>query len=313
MKNKCATLAWICLFALSIQAQTPIRTVGDHLTERFLEGTPLRLPLWPDGAPISNGIDYTTYQRDPDPARAEALKRLIEPDPEIFVYLPQSQTETAPTKAVVACAGGGYISEMLHQEGMMWHDFFQAEGIAFILVGYRLPFGHHEVPASDVYQAIRIVQAHAPEWNIDPTAIGVMGSSAGGHLASTVATHAPDSVRPAFQILFYPVISLATDMTTECKARKNLLGENPTDELLELYCNYKQVDNKTPRALIFVAGDDDVVTPLNSVFYYEALLKAGIPASLHIYPTGGHGFGAHNSFRYHYEMIQEIKSWLRSF
>ena len=214
---------------------------------------------------------------------------------------------------MVACAGGGYIAEMVHQEGMMWHDFYQNEGVAFILVGYRLPYGHHEIPASDVYQAIRIVKAHAEEWNIDPSCIGVMGSSAGGHLASTVATHAPDDARPAFQILFYPVISLATDMTTRGQARQNLLGDNPSEELIQLYCNYMQVTEKTPRALIILSSDDDVVSPLNSIFYYQALLEANIPASIHIYPTGGHGYGAQKSFRYHYEAAQEVRAWLRSF
>lgn len=308
MKIKIISVISLLVCALTASAQSE---ASDYLIGTFVEGNPLRLPLWPDGAPNSNGIDYATYQRHSDPLKAEALKRTIEPDPEIFVYLPQGAEH--PTKAVVACPGGGYACVVMHHEGLMWHDFFNQEGVALIVLGYRVPkHGHTEVPATDVYQAIRLVQAHAEEWNIDPAQIGVMGSSAGGHLASTVATHAPDDVRPAFQILFYPVISMDAAIT-HAGSRQELLGDNPSDELVSLYSNELQVNSATPRALILLSSDDDTVDPNNSIRYYQALLQAGVPASMHIYPTGGHGYGARTDFRYHTEMLVEISKWLRTF
>ena len=301
------------LILVLLPLATPAQNAPEYLATTFVEGKPLRLPLWPDGAPNSNGIDYTNYQRHADPQKAEFLQRILHPDPELFVYLPEGAGKDGrQRKCIVACPGGAYICVVMHQEGLLWHDFFTREDIVYVVLGYRVPQGHPEVPASDVYQAIRLVQAHAEEWGVDPAQIGVMGSSAGGHLASTVATHAPDDVRPAFQILFYPVITMDASLT-HAGSRQELLGNHPTDEQVRLYSNELQVSATTPRALILLAADDDVVPPLNALHYYEALLTAQVPASLHIYPTGGHGFGAQQSFRYHLEMAQEIRTWLHSF
>ena len=140
----------------------------------------------------------------------------------------------------------------------MWGKFFQLQNVATVTLIYRMPHQHHEVPLSDAYQAMRLVKAHSKEWNIDADQIGIMGSSAGGHLASTVATHAPDSLRPAFQILFYPVITM-DKLYTHGYSRKMLIGENPTQEMETLYSNEKQVDGKTPRAFIVLVDDDDTV------------------------------------------------------
>jgi acetyl esterase/lipase len=139
-----------------------------------------------------------------------------------------------------------------------------------------------------------------------------MGSSAGGHLASTVATHAPAELRPAFQILFYPVITMNKE-ETHIGSRLNLLGENPTEEMGKLYSNELQVDSSTPRAFIALSDDDRGVKPVNSVKYYLALQQQGIPAALYIYPSGGHGWGIRESFKYHIEMLMELRSWLGTF
>ena len=180
------------------------------------------------------------------------------------------------------------------------------------MLTYRLPHGNHEVPASDVYQAIRIVKEHAKEWNIDPNQIGVMGSSAGGHLASTVATHAADDVRPAFQILFYPVITM-DKRYTHMGTHDNLIGKDATPEMETLYSNEKQVTEKTPRAFIVLADDDDVVPSINSAWYFAALKEHGVPANMHVYPTGGHGFGNSQSWKYNADMLQNLSDWLNSF
>jgi acetyl esterase/lipase len=130
-------------------------------------------------------------------------------------------------------------------------------------------------------------------------------------LASTVATHATADLRPAFQVLFYPVITM--NKRNSCRLREHLLGNNPTTEMEKTYSNELQVNAFTPRAFIVLSDDDDVVKPVNSVKYYLALQQQGIPASMHIYPNGGHGWGIKESFKYHLEMLTELKSWLETF
>lgn len=191
-------------------------------------------------------------------------------------------------------------------------QFFTSHNVAVFVLTYRLPHGNHEVPASDVYQTIRIIKQHAKEWNIDPDQIGVMGSSAGGHLASTVATHATNDVRPAFQILFYPVISMDSKYV-HGGSRDNLLGEHPSQELIDFYSNEKQVTENTPRAFIVLADDDSTVDPINSALYYAALKQHHVPACIFSYPTGSHGFGMSQSFKYNPNLLLDLTAWLQSF
>jgi acetyl esterase/lipase len=149
-------------------------------------------------------------------------------------------------------------------------------------------------------------------WDINPRQVGIMGFSAGGHLASTVATHSKGDAAADFQILFYPVITMEQG-TTHKGSRENLLGKKPKRKLLNQFCNEQHVTASTPRAFIVLANDDRAVPPLNSVLYYEELCQSKVPATMHIYPTGGHGFGSLQSFTYHYEMMLELKAWLNSF
>ena len=277
------------------------QSIGDYY-RLFIEGEPIKVGLWEQGAPNSNGIGEDVDASDP-------LVSIFSSMVGLNVYLPPKSDK--PTKAVIICPGGAYIALATHYEGMLWRNVFMQENIAVIVLFYRMPYGHHEVPASDVYETMRIIKAHAEEWNIDPDGIGVMGSSAGGHLASTAATHATDDVRPAFQILFYPVISM-DDRYTHAGSKENLLGKNPTDELVKLYSNELQVTPQTPKALLLLTDDDDVVNPMNSVLYYQALKANNVPASMYIYPTGGHVFGTQDSFLYHDEMILNLRSWLRA-
>ena len=258
--------------------------------------------LWPNGAPNSNGVVYD------QPVKAG--QGTIDMKPGLKVVLPRKSDK--PSKAVVVCPGGGYAMLATMHEGIMWNFFFGRENVATIMLTYRLPHGNHEVPASDVYQAIRIVKEHAKEWNIDPNQIGVMGSSAGGHLASTVATHAADDVRPAFQILFYPVITM-DKRYTHMGTHDNMIGKDATPEMETLYSNEKQVTEKTPRAFIVLADDDDVVPSINSAWYFAALKDHGVPANMHVYPTGGHGFGNSQSWKYNADMLQNLSDWLNSF
>lgn len=259
------------------------------------------LQLWPNGAPTDNGVDYDHLS--PDNTR--------DISPQMHVFLPSGSNGRA-TRAVILCPGGAYGGLAMYHEGFEWCEYFTSQDIAAIVLLYRLPHGHHTVPAEDAYEAIRQTQAHASEWNIDPNRIGIMGSSAGGHLASTVATHATSSLRPAFQILLYPVITTDPSFTHHWSCR-NLMGEHPSQELLASYSNELQVSRSTPPAFIAASADDGDVPVLNSARYYEALVSHGVSANIHIYPTGGHGWGIKPSFKYHSQLLQALRDWLGSF
>src|SRR5574344_2640167 len=192
--------------------------------------------LWQSGAPNSNG-DSTDI-------------------PTIRVYLPNAKSATG--RAVVICPGGGYAFLAMDHEGNEWASFFNKMGIAAIVLKYRMPHGNCEVPETDAEEAIRQVRAHAAEWHIDPQQVGIMGSSAGGHLASTVATHAKPDVRPNCQILFYPVISMDPALTHR-GSHDGFLGKNPEKGLEDEFSNEKQVRaGETPPAIMLLSDDDNV-------------------------------------------------------
>lgn len=225
-------------------------------------------------------------------------------------FLPPS--DKASGRAVLILPGGGYSGLAFQHEGYDWAPFFNERGIAAFVLHYRMPGGHYEWPREDVNQALKIIREHAGEWHINPDQIGIMGSSAGGHLAASTSTLNPDGEKPAFQILFYPVISMEKEITHQ-GSRNNLLGMNPSEELVNRYSCEKQVTSTTPRAFIVLSDDDTAVIPDNSIQYYQALHKTHVPSSLHIYPIGGHGWGFHTNFKYHPNVLSELDSWLLSF
>ncbi len=228
----------------------------------------------------------------------------------LIVFCADDSVKTG--KAVLILPGGGYTHLAVNHEGLDWGEWFAARGVTAAVFAYPMPEGNNALPSGAVYEAITAIKANADKWNFSADSLGIMGSSAGGHLASTVATHAPDTLRPAFQILFYPVITMENGVT-HSGSRKHLLGENPSDELVTLYSNELQVDELTPRAFMALSNDDKAVPPANSVRYYSALNRAGKNASLHIYPSGGHGWGFRPNFKYHDVMINELDAWLKSF
>ena len=230
--------------------------------------------------------------------------------PSLRVFLPAPELATG--RAVVACPGGGYSGLAGNHEGYDWAPYFNKQGIALIVLKYRMPKGDRTLPISDAEAAMKMVRDSADVWNLNPNDIGIMGSSAGGHLASTIATHAPEALRPNFQILFYPVITMDKSFT-HMGSHDNLLGKDASADLEKEFSNEKQVTKETPRAFIVYSDDDKVVPPANGVNYYLALNKKGVPSVLHIYPTGGHGWGIREDFLYKSEMQNELTSWLRSF
>lgn len=253
--------------------------------------------LWPNGAPNTNGIVEQESE-----ARANRPTNITSPTLTVYV------AKNSNGKAIVACPGGGYVHLAMDHEGHDMAAWFNAQGITYAVLKYRMPNEHHEVPLSDALQAIRLVREHAEEWNIEK--VGIMGSSAGGHLASTAATHYTDDSRPDFQILFYPVISMDLSICHK-GSRERLIGKTPTDELVQLYSNELQVSAQTPPAFIMHSSDDRAVPVENSLRYYQALVKNKVPASLHCYPTGGHGWGYNDNFKYKRQWTGELEKWLR--
>ncbi|MBQ6651785.1 MAG: alpha/beta hydrolase [Prevotella sp.] len=226
------------------------------------------------------------------------------------VFLPEAKRATG--RAIVICPGGSYRGLAIDHEGYDWGPFLATQGIAAIVLKYRMPHGNCQVPISDAEQAMRLVRANAENWNISANDVGIMGFSAGGHLASTLATHSKGDARPDFQILFYPVISMQPGYTHK-ESHDNFLGSYTTKSEERNFSNDLQVSRNTPRALIILSDDDDVVEPNNGVNYYTELYRHDVPASLYVYPSGGHGYGIKPTFRFHIEMLLNIKAWLKSF
>ena len=236
--------------------------------------------------------------------------RVIEYDnPKVTVFLPPKGMENG--KAIVACPGGGYTHLAQNHEGFYWAPFFNNLGYAYAVVEYRFPEGDRTIPMADVEFAFKTLADNAEEWKISPDKIGIMGSSAGGHLASAIATHPTEKMRPAFQILFYPVISLDKEIT-HGGTRRGFLGDNPPQELVEEWSPNKRVTPDTPPAFIALCSDDKVVKPENSILYYNALLQNEVPVAMMIYPTGGHGWGYRTKFKQHDLMLAELTDWLKN-
>ena len=261
---------------------------------------PFDFDLWQNGLPNSNGIDKTQPYDD--------SKQNFKPS--IRVFLPDADKATG--RAVVCCPGGGYSHLATDHEGYAWSSFFNEKGIALIVLKYRMPHANTEVPISDAKEALRLVREHAEKWHINPKDVGIMGSSAGGHLASTVATHSDSLTAPNFQILFYPVITMMPAYT-HIGSHNNLLGKNAKKKEEQHYSSDMHVTRLTPRACIILADDDEVVQPSNSISYYTELYRHDVPASMFAYPDGGHGFGYNANFPYHFEMLLNLRAWLQSF
>ncbi len=280
---KFLNLIVICMliFISSISAQTEI------------------IHLWPDGAP--GAIKDPNYKVETGSEKDWSWMKNVS-DPTIDVYL--APPKAANGTAVIICPGGGYGLLATAHEGSQIAKWLNTLGITGVVLKYRLPSSaimkNKTIgPLQDAQKAMRIVRSHAKEWNIIPDKIGVMGFSAGGHLASTLSTHYNDKVyestdttsaRPDFSLLIYPVISMDLSIT-HMGSRINLLGENPSSELVKKYSNELQVDKNTPPAFLVCSMDDNTVPIENSIDYALALKKYKIPCELHIYEKGGHGYG----------------------
>ncbi len=252
-------------------------------------------PLWPNGAPGAVGN--------------EDLDR-----PELTSYL--AKTPVSTHAAVVVCPGGGYAHLAMDHEGKQIAEWLNARGMSAFVLKYRLgPRYHHPSMLNDVQQALRTVRAHAQEWNIAPDRIGVWGFSAGGHLASSAATHFETvdgvSSRPDFAILTYPVITMTEELYVHKGSRENLLGKTPDPKLMERMSSELQVTPQTPPTFLFHTTTDTVVPAENSIRFYLALRKAGVPAEMHIFELGKHGVGLAQSDPALREWPTLLENWFR--
>lgn len=228
----------------------------------------------------------------------------------LHVFLPERTK--ASGRAVLVCPGGGYSHLAMQHEGTDWAEYFCQQGAALVVLQYRMPKGNREIPTSDAENAIRLIRDSAQVWGVNPYDVGIMGFSAGGHLASTISTHAEFVARPNFSILFYPVVTMEKNGQHEGSC-KNFLGRDRDNEtIIRQFSNERQVRRHlTPPAIILLANDDKGVPPVtNGVAYYTAMRRAGNNCALHVYPNGGHGFGIRETFPYHNMMMDELSDWL---
>lgn len=255
------------------------------------------LDLWPNGVPSDNGLAGQETQD------SEHYTLVTHPTLSVF------KAKQPNGKAIVVCPGGGYHDVWFNHEGNMMADWLNAQGVTLAVLKYRMPNGHHTIPLEDAQRAMEMMREHADEWGAQK--VGIMGASAGGHLACTTATHFTNAKnRPDFQVLLYPVVTMEAGVTHD-GTRYFLIGDNPSQELVRLYSNELQVTAQTPPAFIVASSDDDVVPIENSLRYYAALVKHGVSTTMHLYPYAGHGWGFRDNFAYKPLWSAELAQWLR--
>lgn len=261
-------------FLLFILAIIPMFGSQLHAQEKIL--------LYPTGAPDSNGITESEQF-----LRADFLVKVSEPR---MMHYPAPDS-LATGMAILLCPGGGYTGVSIVKEGDEIAKWFNQLGVSVFVLYYRMPNAHRHIPLKDAHTALKMIHHSASEWNIQTHKIGIMGFSAGGHLAATASNYlACTPYRPAFQILGYPVITMDSTFTHR-GSRHNLLGKNAPDEWVRDFSMELQVSPSSPPAFLFHAEDDKSVPIQNSLKYSEALKKMGVPFELHAFKAGGHGFG----------------------
>ena len=227
---------------------------------------------------------------------------------EAVLYVYAADPARATGQAAVVCPGGGYRFLSIGGDGHAVGRWLAEHGVTAAVLKYRLPNGHSEVPRNDADEALRVMRSMAAELNIDPAKVGVSGTSAGGYLAGSVGTLS--DVKPGFMILFYPVISADPDKRHKGTFVQLLGAEDADKPLAQEFSLEKKVDAATPPTLLFHCDDDKVVPAVNSALFYQKLKEHGIKATLHIYASGGHGWGMNSRFRYYDDWQKATLDWL---
>lgn len=265
-----------------------------------MSGATLTFKIWDNQtAPHSNGLAEAGAIQNNRPAYTT--------DAILYLYTPKSGQHNG--RGVVICPGGGYRHLSMENEGSKMAEWFTSQGYVAVVLHYRMPNGHPEVPLEDACEAIRLLRGKGEgipaEWQVEQ--VGIVGASAGGHLAAMTSTMGWE--RPDFSLLFYPVIS-AGEGRQHKGSFDNLLGAQRTEEASAYYSLQNRVTAQTPPAFILFADDDKSVPSINGTLYYAALKSYGIKASLHIYPYGGHGFGMKDTFHYKHSWMPLMLDWI---
>lgn len=271
----------------------------------LLAGAQQTLPLYGND-PIPNAKQGPDKEVDDSSKGVDRMSITLVSHPTLSVFLPPKEKATGT--AIIVCPGGSYSHLAMGHEGIEVARWLNGIGVAAFVLKYRLPSDETMVdkrigPLQDAQRAIQLVRERAAEWGVNPARVGIMGFSAGGHLASSAGTHFGKSyiasknnisLRPDFQVLLYPVISFS-DSIGHRGSRDNLIGKAPNPTDIQEYSNELQVTAQTPPAFLVQSEDDKTVKAANTIHFYEALLQNKIPAELHMYPLGGHGYGMHNT------------------
>jgi acetyl esterase/lipase len=278
------------------------------------------MPLWGEEIP-----NYQETEELETRVQKDILKITNVKKPGIDVFLPSERNRNG--QAVIICPGGGYTILCYDWEGTDVAKWYNSQGIVAVVLKYRLPLAKsniesHKSPILDAQRAIRVVRSNAKEWGVDAQKIGVMGFSAGGHLAATVSTHFDDkyaeatdsidylSARPDFSILVYPVVTLKSDYTDN-GSRNKLLRFNLDEELITHFSNELHVNANTPPTFIMHSSNDSIVPVQNSLQYYQTLIENKVEAEMHLYPIGGHGYALAQDNDYLSAWTNELKAWLK--
>ena len=257
--------------------------------------------LWDnDKAPHSNGLTGEAYEIQPH--------RLVNTTKAVL-YVYNADPAKATGQAVVICPGGGYAKLSMDQEGYLMAQWLAKNGIAAFVLEYRLPNAHKEIPLEDTVEAIRFVRKKAKKYNIDPKKVGVMGFSAGGHLAASASNIPPVEDRPNFSVLFYPVV-IANHYTSHVGSFRNLLGKGFNQADADDFSMEKLASENTPPTILLLSDDDATVPAAGAAMYYATLRYHGVKASMYVFPEGGHGWGNYDKFSYQKEWQHLLLRWL---
>lgn len=291
------------------------------MTLNIVIGQENTMALWSGKVPNHQETDEVEIHKYEDILRISYVQ-----EPSLEVYLPSKKNATG--QAMVICPGGGYQILSYDWEGTDVAKWLNSKGIAAFVLKYRLPnsksvITRYKAPLQDAQRAMRLVRHNAGKWNISKDQIGIMGFSAGGHLASTLGTHYDEnqdlltddidslSARPDFMVLIYPVITM-NPKYMHGGSKNNLLGENPDQELVDHYSNELQVNKNTPPTFLVHSSDDKSVPVMNSILFYEALVKEAVYSEMHIYPEGGHGYGLALGMDYLQTWTDRLADWLEA-
>lgn len=233
---------------------------------------------------------------------------------QLTVYIPKIKNDSVRFPVVLICPGGGYAGVSMPNEGHAFAKWLQSQGFVAVILKYRLPEMHKEIPFDDAIESINIIKSNAQAWNIDLDKFGIAGFSAGGHLAAVLSNklvNETEAIHPVFNILFYPVISL--EQVTKGKTRDNLLGKDPSAEDIRNYSAQYLVTQRTPNTIIFASDNDDSVPSMQSITYYSALKDNDVTGAMYIFPSGGHGWAMLDDFEYNKLALSLLSKWLEQY